>query len=235
MTGQNNTGGSIFDLLENIRFFGIKLLDSEDFFNLLFRIGINLIITVLIVRYIYYPIRRDKDYFFTFIVFNLLTFFVCYLLSGVKLEMGFAFGIFALFSLLRYRTNPLPVKEMTYLFTVIVVAIINALSSKKVSYFELFFTNFFILTLVYYLERIWTKHKGVYQVVTYEKIENIKPQNRQLLIADLEERTGLKIIDVEVQRINFLNDTARVRINYEPDASNIMSESALEADRQMEE
>ncbi len=222
-------GTGIFETLENIRIFGIKILDTQDFFNLLFRLIIDVFVTTIIVRYIYYPVRRDKDYLFTFLIFNILTFFVCYLLGGVKLEMGFAFGIFALFSLLRYRTNPLPVKEMTYLFAVIVIAVINALSTKKVSYFELFFTNFTVLGLIYYLERIWFKFKGAYQVITYEKIENIKPANKDLLIADLEDRTGLKIIGVEVERINFLNDTAKISINYIPDANNTMSESARKA------
>ena len=227
--------GSILDLLESIRVFDIKIIDKEDFFNLLFRFSINLFIALSIIRGIYYPTRRDKEYFFTFMIFNTLTFFVCYLLSSVKLELGFAFGIFALFSLLRYRTNPLPVKEMTYLFAVIIIAVINALSTKKVSYFELCFTNFTIVALLYYLERIWLGFKGALQVITYEKIENIKPQNRHLLIEDLEERTGLKIIDVEINRINFLNDTARITINYDPDENNIMGESSFKADQQKAE
>jgi len=227
--------GSILDFLESIRVFDIKLIDKEDFFNLLFRFSINFVIALAIIRGIYYPIRKDKEYFFTFIIFNTLTFFVCNLLSSVKLELGFAFGIFALFSLLRYRTNPLPVKEMTYLFAVIIVAVINALSTKGVSYFELCFTNFTILGILYYLERIWLGFKGALQVITYEKIENIKPQNRHLLIEDLEERTGLKIIDVEINRINFLNDTARITINYDPDENNIMGESSFKADQQKAE
>ncbi len=229
------SSGNILDLLESIRVFEIKIIDKQDFFNLLFRFGINITIALAIIRGVYFPTRRDKEYFFTFIIFNALTFFVCYLLSSVKLEIGFAFGIFALFSLLRYRTNPLPVKEMTYLFAVIIVAVINALSTKKVSYFELFFTNFTILGLLYYLERVWLNFKGAIQVITYEKIENIKPQNKHLLIQDLEERTGLKIIDVEINRINFLNDTARITVNYDPTKNNIIGESALKADQQKAE
>lgn len=223
--------GGLFDWLESIRILDIKILDAEDFSTLLFRFFLNFFVVILIVRYVYYPNRKDRDYFFTFIIFNVLTFFVCHLLSGMQLEMGFAFGIFALFSLLRYRTNPLPVKEMTYLFTVIVVAVINALSTRKVSYIELFFTNFLIFGLIFYLERIWFKFKGAIQVVTYEKIENIKPENKGKLIADLEERTGLNIIDVEVNKINFLNDTARISINYLPAEGNMMGESARKAEQ----
>jgi len=218
------------EALEQIRFFDIKILDVEDFFNLLFRFLFNFTMVIIVVRYIYYPVRRDKNYLFTFVIFNTLVFFICYLLNGVKLEMGFAFGIFALFSLLRYRTFPLPVKEMTYLFAVIIIAVVNSLSTKKVSYAELLFTNFVIVGLIYYLDKMWLTYTGAVQVVTYEKIDNIKPENRELLLADLKERTGLNILGVEVDKINFLNDTARITINYEPQVDNMLSESVRKAD-----
>jgi len=220
----------LFDIFEQIRFLDIKLLDVDDFFTLLMRFSFDFAMVILVARYIYFPIRRDRDYLFTFVIFNVLVFFICYLLNGVKLEMGFAFGIFALFSLLRYRTNTLPVKEMTYLFAVIILAVVNALSTKKVSYAELFFTNFTIVGLIYYLEKVWFKYRGAVQVITYEKIDFIKPENRDKLLADLQERTGLKVTNVEIDRINFLNDTARLTINYEPDDNNMLSESARKAD-----
>ncbi len=220
----------LFDIFEQIRLFDIKLLDVEDFFNLLLRFIFDFAMVILVARYIYYPVRRDKDYLFTFVIFNVLVFFICYLLNGVKLEIGFAFGVFALFSLLRYRTNTLPVKEMTYLFAVIILAVVNALSTKKVSYAELFFTNFTIVGLIYYLETVWFKYKGAVQVITYEKIDNIKPENRAKLLEDLKERTGLKITNVEIDRINFLNDTARLTINYEPTDDNLLTESARKAE-----
>jgi len=219
-----------FEAIEQIRFLDIKLLDVDDFFNLLLRFLFNFTMVIIVARYIYYPVRRDKNYLFTFVIFNTLVFFICYLLNGVKIEMGFAFGIFALFSLLRYRTFPLPVKEMTYLFAVIIIAVVNALSTKKVSYAELFFTNFMIVGLIYYLDRMWLTFRGAVQVVTYENIDNIKPENRSKLLADLKERTGLDIIGVEIDKINFLNDTARITINYEPKDDNVLTESVRKAD-----
>ena len=133
---------AITEMIENLRFLDIKLIDVEDFAALLIRLVINLVFTYFVVFKVYYKSRKDKDYVFTFYIFNVLIFFVCYLMSSVKLDIGFAFGLFALFAILRYRTTTVPVKEMTYLFAIIALAVVNSITTKKVSYAELFFTNF---------------------------------------------------------------------------------------------
>lgn len=186
----------------------------KTFLELLFRLIINFIVAFIIIRLIYYPVHNRKDYLFTYFVFNLLIFFVSYLLSGVKLQLGFAFGLFAIFGILRYRTEQLAIKEMTYLFVVIAIAIINALANKKISHAELFFTNFAIIAVTYLLEKQWLLRHETSKTITYEKIDLIKPENQQQLIEDLTTRTGLKINRVQVGRIDFLRDTARVRIFY---------------------
>lgn len=214
---------NIFAKLEEVRIFDIKLMDAEDFGGLFFRFFFNFIITVCIVRGIYYPVARDRNYLFTFIIFNAVVFFVCYLLGGAKIELGFAFGIFALFSILRYRTTTLPVKEMTYLFSVIAIAVINALSTKKVSYAELVFTNLAILGLIYIMDKLVFTFRGGFTTVVYEKIENIHPDKRDELMQDLRDRTGLNISSIQVSRVNFMNDTARIRISYHPSENNIMA------------
>jgi len=193
--------------------FGSPLYD-EDFLELLFRLVINFSVAFVIIRLIYYPVHNRKDYLFTYFIFNLLIFFVSYLLSGVKLQLGFAFGLFAIFGILRYRTEQLAIKEMTYLFVVIAIAIINALANKKISYSELLFTNLAIIAVTYLLEKRWLLRHETSKTITYEKIDLIKPANQQQLIEDLTERTGLKINRVQVGRIDFLRDTARVRIFY---------------------
>jgi hypothetical protein len=193
--------------------FGSPLYD-QDFLELLFRLVINFIVAFIIIRLIYYPVHNRKDYLFTYFVFNLLIFFVSYLLSGVKLQLGFAFGLFAIFGILRYRTEQLAIKEMTYLFVVIAIAIINALANKKISHAELFFTNFAIIAVTYLLEKQWLLRHETSKTITYEKIDLIKPENHQQLIEDLTTRTGFKINRVQVGRIDFLRDTARVRIFY---------------------
>ncbi|MBL4586497.1 MAG: DUF4956 domain-containing protein [Flavobacteriales bacterium] len=193
--------------------FGSPLYD-EDFLELLFRLAINCTVAFVIIRHIYYPVHNRKDYLFTYFIFNLLIFLLSYLLSGIKLQLGFAFGLFAIFGILRYRTEALRIKEMTYLFVVIAVAVINALSNKKISFAELMFTNLVIIAVTYLIERVWLLRHEINKTIIYEKIDLIKPENRHLLIKDLQERTGIKITRVQVGRIDFLRDVARVRIYY---------------------
>ena len=196
--------------------FGSPLYDV-DFLELAFRLFINFSVAFIIIRLIYYPVHNRKDYLFTYFIFNLLIFFLSYLLSGIKLQLGFAFGLFAIFGILRYRTEALAIKEMTYLFVVIAIAVINALANKKISFAELMFTNFAIITITYLLEKKWLLRHEATKTVVYEKIELVKPENHHLLIADLEERTGLKIERIQVGRIDFLRDVARVKIFFYED------------------
>jgi hypothetical protein len=194
--------------------FGIPLLDVEDFTELVFRFSINFIVAFVVIRMLYYPSAKRKDYLFTYFIFNMLIFFVSFLMSSVKLQLGFAFGLFAVFGILRYRTEPLPIKEMTYLFIVISIAVINALANKKISFFELAFTNTVIMAFTFGMERVWLLRHEARKTVTYEKIDLIKPANHELLKQDLEERTGLQINRFEIGRIDFLRDVANVRIFY---------------------
>jgi len=215
----------LIEAIEAVRFLDIKIMDVEDFMTLFVRFLFNLSVVFIIVRKIYFPIHRNKDYLFTFIIFNCLVFFVCNLLGSVKMELGFAFGLFALFSILRYRTVTLPVKEMTYIFAVITVAVINALSTKKVSYMELLLVNALIIGIIYYLDVVWFGKQLSSKMLYYEKIENIRPENREVLITDLRERTGLHVVDVDITRINFLSDSARLTIHYEPNNESTYSKA----------
>jgi hypothetical protein len=132
----------------------------------------------------------------------------------VKLELGFALGLFAIFGIIRYRTLQIPIKEMTYLFLVIGISVINALANKKVSYAELLFTNMVLIVLTYALESLMSlRHESV-KAINYEKIELIKTGNRAELILDFEERYGIKINRIEIGKIDFLRDTARINIYY---------------------
>jgi hypothetical protein len=121
-------------LQENLEFLGTPLFDSKDFFKLLVKTIFNLSIILIIVRFIYYPVTKNKDYLFTYLLISLTVFLLCVLLDSVKLELGFALGLFAIFGIIRYRTDPIPIKEMTYLFLVIGVSVVNALANKKISY-----------------------------------------------------------------------------------------------------
>jgi len=188
---------------------------SSDLINLMIRFGFNLSIAFIIIKLIYQRNRANNlDFVFTYFMFNSLIFFFAFLLSSITINMGFAFGLFAVFAILRYRTDPIPIKEMTYLFIVITIGVINALSGAEVSYAALLFTNITLVILTYFLERYWQKNLLLRMNIEYEKIENIKPENRDILLADLKERTGLNIQSLEFRRMNFLRDTARIRIYY---------------------
>ena len=197
--------------------YGIDFFDLEDFSKLLFKFGINFIFLIIIVRLIYYRVKDDKDYVFTYIMFNILTFFICFLLRKVPMEMGFALGLFAVFGILRYRTEAIPIRQMTYLFIVIGISMINALSNKSISIFEVLFTNGLITLITYLIDRLWFQTIEEKKNIVYEKIELIKPENKQELIKDLKERTGLPIHEVKVEKIDFLKDTAAVTIYYNRD------------------
>lgn len=194
--------------------FGIPLIDSEDFLKLAFKFAINLFFLFATVRFIFYRNNRDKDYLFTFFMFNMMTFFICVLLRKVPMEMGFAMGLFAVFGILRYRTEALPIKEMTYLFIVIGLAMINALANKSISMIELLFTNFVIVGTTLGIETIWFNNHERSKTIVYEKIEMIKPENNDALLADLRERTGLDIFKFSIGKIDFLKDVAEVKIYY---------------------
>ena len=201
-------------LQEATKFLDIKLFEASSFIELIFRFLFNSLIVLAMVRYLYYPVARRKDYFFTYVLVGTIVFLICYALVHVDLGIGVALGLFALFGILRFRTVQLPIKEMTYLFIVIGISVINALANKKVSYTELFFTNLAVIAVTFGLERLWLLKHESRKTIIYEKIDLIKPENYQLLLEDLEKRTGLKINRVEVGRINFLRDAARVIIYY---------------------
>ncbi|HRG86282.1 MAG TPA: DUF4956 domain-containing protein [Chitinophagales bacterium] len=215
---------------ESVRFIDLKLFDAEDFTDLILRSLFNFIIVFILVKFIYRSDKKNKNYAFSFYLFSMIIFFLCYLLSGIKLEMGFAFGLFAIFSILRYRTISIPMKEMTYLFMVIAIAVINALTTKKVSFMELLFTNVSLIAASFFLERLWYKEGLSEQTIEYEKIENIKPERRAILIADLKERTGLDIRSAEILTTDFLRDMARVRVYYKASAQSNDDDSALDDD-----
>lgn len=212
----------ILSLITSAEIWGIDLIDTEDFFELVARFCFNLLIITIAVRFLYYPGARRKDYLFTYILISSTIFLLCILLDNVKLQIGFALGLFAIFGIIRYRTNPIPIKEMTYLFLVIGISVINALANKKVSYAELLFTNFAVLGITFVLEKVnLVRHEST-KMIEYEKIDLITRDKREELIADLEKRTGIKINRIEIGRISFLKDVVKIKIYYfEEDAESI--------------
>ena len=186
---------------------------SSELLNLIIRFGFNLSIAFIIIKLIYQRNHSNNlDFVFTYFMFNSLIFFFAFILGNITINMGFAFGLFAVFAILRYRTDPIPIKEMTYLFIVITIGVINALSGAEVSYAALLFTNIALVGLTYVLETYWQNNTLILRTVEYEIIENIKPENHEKLRLDLEDRIGMPIIKFKIHRINFLRDTVRISI-----------------------
>jgi len=193
---------------------------NEDFWELIIRFGFSMLVLFIIIRMLYYPSTKRKDYLFTYLLISVITFFICYTLQSNKIKLGLALGLFAVFGIIKYRTDAIPIKEMTYLFIVIGLSVINALSNDKVTMAEILFTNLAVIVIIYALEKVWLLKHETSKVILYEKIELIKPQNRHLLQKDLEERTGIKINRISIGKIDFLRDTAQVIIHYYENSSN---------------
>jgi hypothetical protein len=197
------------DLFSNFEFFD-KL--SDKFF---WRLLIDLLSITVLVRFIYFRIYKKKDYLFTFYLFNIIIYIITYLLNKVDLSMGAAFGLFAVFSMLRYRTEGISTKEMTYLFIVIAIGLICAVS--KGSYFELALLNVILIVATYALDGDWLVRNEMVKLVIYENIELTKHERREELMTDLRKRTGLDIHRISIVRLDFLRDTAMINIYYYED------------------
>jgi|TARA_B110000967_G_scaffold209669_1_gene266967 hypothetical protein len=192
-------------------FLNIPFFD-DDFYKLSFLFAINIVFLTLIIRWLYYSVTGNKDYVFTYYLIGIIVFFLCFTLKKYKLDIGLALGLFAIFGIIRYRTDTLAIKDMTYLFVVIGVSIMNAFVNKKMSYFEVIFGNVVIVAAIVIIEKVWHLKHQIHKDIVYENIENIKPENYDLLKADLENRTGLVINKLTIGKIDFLKDSAVIRI-----------------------
>ncbi|MDE3742019.1 DUF4956 domain-containing protein [Maribacter polysaccharolyticus] len=196
-----------------MEFLDIPLFD-DDFFKMMFRFVLNFTFLTVIIRFVYYPFSKRKDYVFTYYLISLIVFFLCFTLKKYNLDIGMALGLFAIFGIIRYRTDPIDIKEMTYLFVVIGVSVINSLANKKMSYSEIIAANVLIIVVLVAIERYWALKQEESKSIIYENIENIKPENYGVLKSDLEQRTGLSINKINIGKIDFLKDTAEVTIFY---------------------
>jgi hypothetical protein len=187
----------------------------NSFIDLLVSFAINFTIVFVIVRFIYYPQQRDKNYVFTFIAFNTIIFFVMGLLNNTEISIGVGFGLFAIFSILRYRTETMPIREMTYLFIVIALPVLNAVLLDGQYFAELAVSNIAIIGVLYVLERGWGFKYETRKTIYYERIDMIRPENWPLLLEDLQRRTGLPIQRIEIGKLNFLRDSAVIHIYYD--------------------
>ncbi len=211
--------------IESLNFLGIKLVDVDDFAELIFRFLLNSVVLLAIVRFPYLKHSTRRTYTFSFLAVGTTVFLLCFLLNSVKLELGFALGLFAIFGIIRYRTDAIPFKQMTYLFVVIGLSVMNALANKKVSYIELLFTNAAVVVGLWALEKFLDRaHEGSMKIV-YENISNVNVAQYDILLDDLKARTGFEIKHFEIQKIDYLKDVATIVIYFNPEDNNFSVES----------
>ena len=191
-------------------FYGPKL------WKMLILFGINLLVCWIITHFFYYRKSHRRDYYFTYLLFSTAIFFILYQLQNMTVEVGIALGLFGIFSMIRYRTEQLPIREMTYLFVLIAISIING-AGMATSYVSFIAVNVIFILLIGVLEAVGMTNRHAQKIITYEKIELIKSDRREELLADLRQRTGLEIVKVQVGSIDFLKDTALLKVTYVPD------------------
>jgi len=196
-----------------MEFFGIPLFD-DDFYKMIFRFLINIFFLTALIKYSYYKFSEKADYLFTFYLVGTIVFFLCFTLKKYEIDLGLALGLFAIFGILRYRTDPLKVREMTYLFVVIGLSLINALSNKKMSYTEIFVANSIVVAMAYFLDRYWNQQKTNTKDILYESLEHIRPEHHELLKTELEHKLGFEILSISLGQIDFKAETVKIKIRY---------------------
>jgi hypothetical protein len=199
----------------------LNWINYSDFYSLLLRFLINIFFLTIIIRFLYYPKTKRKDYLFTYYLIGTITFFLCFSLKKLDIDTGMGLGLFAIFGIIRYRTDAIEIKEMTYLFLVIGLSVVNAMLATEITkdvyqinLFELGLINISVIVLLYVLEYLWLVKHETRKIITYDRIDLITSDKYEEMKEDLENRTGLKINRIEVGKVDFLRDIAFIQIFY---------------------
>lgn len=207
---------------------------SSDFMMMFIRLLINVLATWFIIDRLYYQKSRRRDFYFTFMLISVAIFFIVFFMIFVledmkgKTSMGVGIGLFGIFSIMRYRTDTMPVREMTYLFVIIALSLVNAVS-VNLPYFEVIVTNLIIILAVAVCELRLKTHPT--RLIQYDRIELITPARHEELVADLEKRLGVKVVKVDVGSIDFLRDMAMIRVTYEGETTTVGNNLKLSKDQ----
>jgi hypothetical protein len=194
----------------------IVLINQKGFLDMIWRFALNMGVIMILIRWLYYSGTRRKDYLFTYILISSIVFLLCYLLENVTLQVGFALGLFAIFGIIRYRTNAISIKEMTYLFLIIGVSVINSLADTKTNITEVLFSNLVIILITFSLEKIWLLKNENEKTIVYDKLDLIKPERYEDLVKDIQERTGIKKINkIGIGKIDFTRNVCNLKVYYE--------------------
>ncbi|GHT04610.1 DUF4956 domain-containing protein [Bacteroidia bacterium] len=211
---------------KGLTFMGVDVFDPTNFWMLLLRFAFNLLICWIIIQFFYYTKSRRKDYYFTFMLFSVTIFLLLFLLQSIPMQIGFALGLFAIFGMIRYRTETVQIREMTYLFVIIGISVVNGLA-MEVPLASVIVANLLFILIIWLLEsNQFLKHTST-KIVLYEKIDLIKPDKYNEMLDDLKERTGLDITKAEVGHIDFLRDVAYLKVYYKASSDEINTIDSL--------
>ena len=205
------------DPLSSGTFLGLEWGHMDDFYSLLIRLVINFVMVGIIARFFYYPKSKRRDYLFIFIIMAMSIFLLVSLMEGSKMKTGAALGLFAIFGIIRYRTEAVPIREMTYLFMLVSTSVVNAMVVKMhwENILSLTLANLFFIFLAWMFESSKIISDSCSKYIKYDNVNLVAPEKRKELIADLEKRTGLKILSIEVGTIDYLKDSVLIRIFYD--------------------
>lgn len=206
-----------------------ELINFPGLFDILWRFTLNMGVIMVLVRWLYYTGSRRKDYLFTYILISSIVFLLCYLLESVTLQVGFALGLFAIFGIIRYRTNAISIKEMTYLFLIIGVSVINSLADTKTNIAEILFSNMAIILITFGLEKVWLLRHEAEKTIVYDRLDLIRPEMYEELVRDIQERTGIrKINKIGIGKIDFTRNVCNIKVYFEIPGHQINSGNSVE-------
>ncbi len=203
-----------YEVAQAKTFLGVPLFDAQNLLHLGIHFAFTMLVSWIIIHLFYYRKSRRRDYYFTFLMFSAAMFILLFVMENIKLQIGFALGLFAIFGMIRYRTETMPVREMTYLFVIIAISIVNGLA-LNISYAELVLANLLLILLTWVLESDRIIAHTSTKLVTYDRIDLIVPEKREELKADLEKRIGVRVKTIEIGSVDFLRDSAFIKITYD--------------------
>ena len=214
-------------MIEPVMLGNTPLLDLRGLLEMLARFVLNIVAVGIVVRCFYYPKSLRRDYYFTFMLISVSIFMLVYYMEGAKLKVGAALGLFAIFGIIRYRTEAVPIREMTYLFFLVALSVVNGMA-EKMSLLELLIPNLIFIGVAWLFESNRMVRHVSSKIICYDKVGLIVPERRAELIADLEQRTGLKILRLEIGAIDFLRDSTLIKIYYESETGRANSMEHVE-------
>ena len=215
------------DLLLNSLEISTEMLGGG-FIDLLMRFGLNLLATIFVIIFVYFRATGKRSYVFTYILISTTIFFLCFLLGSIDLQLGFALGLFAIFGIIRYRTDTIPIREMTYLFLVITLSVINALASREVSISAILFTNSCLMATTWVMETVWMKRHLARRSLIFDRMDLIHPGKKNELIENIFERTGIVVVKFKVGQIDLSKKSVRLTIFYKEDVTpNVLSDPEM--------